>query len=283
MAFTRAYEEHEIGSDLRRIYADIRTALDLPYVPTPFKVLAAQPDYLRAVWSDLGDVLRSREFHAASTALEEFCHSEAVSGGWRFSEQRKQLAGQHFSASDVETMASVVSMFTKAMPQMTLLARLIQLGYSGGQEGRVLGHRQASALARLITLNVPNESESGLRTWLIYADIKRTTGAKNVMSSFRALSPYPGYLASVWFDAKKVIREASFAQARERVSRRARALLSGLPVGDHRRAAKKVAANDWREIEETVDGFVRQLPQDALFMAVWQRSFPASVARIRAA
>jgi hypothetical protein len=44
-----------------------------------------------------------------------------------------------------------------------------------------------------------------------------------------------------------------------------------------------VAPNEWREIEETVDGFVRQLPLDALLMAVWQRSFPASVARIRAA
>ena len=283
MAFTRAFEEHEVGQDLRRIYADIRHTLDLSFVPTPLKVLAAQPDYLRAVWSDLGVVAHSREFQAASTALEEFCHSEAVSGGWRFSDQRKQLAGQHFSAGDVELMASIVSMFTKAMAQMALLARLIQLGYSGGQQGRVVGQRQASALSRLITLNVPNERDSGLRTWLIYSDIKRTTGAKNVMSSFRALSPYPGYLASVWFDAKKLIREASFTQARDDVARRSRALLSGLPVGDHRRAAKKVAPNEWREIEETVDGFVRQLPLDALLMAVWQRSFPASVARIRAA
>jgi Halocarboxylic acid dehydrogenase DehI len=283
MAFTRAYEEHEIGPDLRRIYADIRNSLDLPFVPTPFKVLAAQPDYLRALWSDLADVIGSSEFHAASTALEEFCHSEAVSGGWRFSDQRKQLAGQHFSASDMEVMASVVSMFTKAMPQMALLARLIQLGYSGGQKGRVVSDRQASALARLITLNVPNERDSGLRTWLIYSDIKRTTGAKNVMSPLRALSSYPGYLTSVWFDAKKLMREASFARARDAVGHRARALLTGLPVGDHRRAAKKVAPNEWREIEETVDGFVRQLPQDALLMAVWQRAFPASVARIRAA
>jgi hypothetical protein len=283
MAFTRAFEEHEVGADLKRIYADIRNSLDLPFVPTPFKVLATQPDYLRAVWSDLGNVLRSREFHAASTALEEFCHSEAVSGGWRFSDQRKQLAGQHFSASDVEVMASVVSIFSKAMPQMALIARLMQLGYSGGQDGRVVSHQQASALARLMTLNVPNERDSGLRTWLIYSDIKRTTGGKNVMSAFCALAPYPGYLASVWFDAKKLLRDAPFARARDAVGRRARALLSGLPVGDHRRAAKKLAPDEWRQIEETVDGFVRQLPQDALLMAVWQRSFPASVARIRAA
>lgn len=283
MALTRAYEEHEVGPELRRIYADIRASLDLPFVPTMFKVLAAQPEYLRAVWSDLSDATRSQEFHAASTALEEFCHSEAVTGGWRFSDQRKQLAAQRFSASDVEVLTSVVGIFAKGLPQMTLLARLMQLGYSGGQQGRVLAARQASALSRLMTVNVPNERDSGLRTWLIYADIKRTTGAKNVMSAFRAVSPYPGYLASVWYDAKKLIREAGFAHAREEVARRSRALLNGLPVGDHRHMAKKASAKDWREIEETVDGFVRHLPQDSLLTAIWQRSFPPVVARTRVA
>jgi hypothetical protein len=231
----------------------------------------------------LDNVAKSREFQAASTALQEFCHSEAVTGGWRFSDQRKQLAGQRFSTSDVEVLTSVVGIFTRALPQMTLLARLMQLGYSGGQGGRVVSARQASALSRLMTVNVPGEREAGLRTWLIYSDIKRTTGAKHVMSAFRALSPYPGYLASVWYDAKKLIRDAAFTHATEEVAQRSRALLNGLPVGDHRRAAKKISPKDWREIEETVDGFVRQLPQDSLLTAIWQRSFPASLTRMRAA
>ena len=283
MAFTRAYEEHEVSAELRRIFADIRTSLDLPFVPTIFKVLAAQPEYLRAMWSDLANVARSREFHAASTALEEYCHSETVTGGWRFSDQRKQLAAQRFSASDVEVLTSVVGIFSRALPQMTLLARLVQLGYSGGQRGRVLSARQASALARLITINIPNEREAGLRAWMIYTDIKRTTDAKNVMSAFRVVSPFPGYLASVWFDSKKLLRDASFTHAKEEVAQRSRALLGGLPVGDHRRASKKIGAKEWREIEETVDGFVRQLPQMALLTAVWQRSFPTSMSRVRAA
>lgn len=283
MAFTRAYEEHEVSAELRRIFADIRTSLDLPFVPTLFKVLAAQPEYLRVVWSDLANVARSREFHAASTALEEYCHSEAVTGGWRFSDQRKQLAAQRFSASDVEVLTSVVGIFSRALPQMTLLARLVQLGYSGGQRGRVLSSRQASALARLLTINIPNERDAGLRAWMIYTDIKRTTDAKNVMSAFRVLSPFPGYLASVWFDSKKLMRDASFAHAKEEVAQRSRALLSGLPVGDHRRASKKIEAKEWREIEETVDGFVGQLPQMSLLTAVWQRSFPTSINRVRAA
>jgi hypothetical protein len=283
MAFTRAYEEQEVGPELRRIYADIRNSLDLPFVPTFFKVLAAQPDYLRALWSDLGHTARSREFHVASTALEEFCHSEAVTGGWRFSDQRKQLAGERFAPGDVEVLASVVGVFAKALPQMALLARLGQLGYSGGQRGRVASVRQASALSRLMAINVPNEREAGMRSWLIYSDIRRTTGAKNVPSAFRVLSNYPGYLASVWFDSKKLMRDASFAHAREDVATRSRALLNGLPVGDHRQAAKKISAKDWREIEETVDGFVRLLPQFALLVAVWLRSFPTSLTRLRAA
>jgi hypothetical protein len=59
--------------------------------------------------------------------------------------------------------------------------------------------------------------------------------------------------------------------------------LNGLPVGDHRRMAKKVSAKDWREVEETVDGFVRQLPQDSLLTVIWERSFPAALTRTRVA
>jgi hypothetical protein len=283
MAYTRAYEEHEVGPELRRVYADIRNSLDLPFVPTLFKVLAAQPDYLRVLWSDLARVASSRDFHASSTALEEFCHSEAVTGGWRFGDQRKQLAGERFSAEDVEVLASVVGVFAKSLPQMALLARLVQLGYSGGQRGRVAATRQASALSRLIRVNIPNEREAGMRAWLIYSDIKRTTGARNVPGAFRILSLYPGYLASVWVDAKRLIRDAAFTHAKEEVATRSRALLNGLPVGDHRQAARKVSAKDWREIEETVDGFVRALPQYALLVSVWQRSFPASLTRLQAA
>ena len=40
MAFTRIYEEHEVGPELKRVYGDVRANFDLPFVPTMFKVLA---------------------------------------------------------------------------------------------------------------------------------------------------------------------------------------------------------------------------------------------------
>jgi hypothetical protein len=43
MAFTRAFEEHEVPPELKRIYAEARTSFDLPFVATLFKLLAASP------------------------------------------------------------------------------------------------------------------------------------------------------------------------------------------------------------------------------------------------
>ncbi len=129
---------------------------------------------------------------------------------------------------------------------------------------------------RLTTLHIPNEREAGLRVWLIYSDIKRTTGIRNVMSIYRMLSPFPGYLASVWMDSKKIFAENSFPRARDQISKRALGLLVGLPVKDHRAVNKNLTPVQWREIEQVVDGFARLLPQFALLCSVWQRSMPVS-------
>ena len=137
MAMTRAFEEQEVQAELRRIYGEVRASLDLPFVPTLFKVLAGWPDYLKLMWGDLGRVARSREFHATVRALEEFVRSLAVKSGWRFSDPRKVLVAQKFSGDDMEVIAELPPVFVRSSCQMSLFTRLLQRGYAGGQRGRV--------------------------------------------------------------------------------------------------------------------------------------------------
>lgn len=283
MALARVLEESDVSPEVRRIYADVRKSFDLPLVPTMLKVSACVPDYLRVIWSDLAESVRSREFQAATQALEEFACSQVLNGDWRMHDQHKALAGQGFSATDTEMLAGVVSTFARATAQMVLFSRLLQLGYSGGQRGKVSEGKQASALSRLISLHVPNEREAGLRAWLIYSDIKKTTGSKYVFSIFRLISPYPGYLASVWIDAKRLFQERSFLRARDEITVRSRALLIGIPVADHRLLGRSITSSQWSDIEESVDGFVRLLPQFLLFCALWQRAFAQKQISQRAA
>jgi len=56
-----------------------------------------------------------------------------------------------------------------------------------------------------------------------------------------------------------------------------------MPVKDHRSLLKDFDPAQWREIEETVDGFARLLPQFVLLTSVWQRSFPNAARLIGAA
>lgn len=283
MALTRAYEEHEVPPEIRRMYASIRAGFDLPFVPTIFKLSAGIPQYLKLVWKDLESVASSREFETAARAFQEVAHSAAISGGWTFSDQPAILAADKFSNADIRVIGGIVGLFARATAQMALFSRLMQRGYSGGQKGRVTNVKQVAAMAQMVRVHVPNEREAGLRVWLIYSDIKKTTGAKSVLSLYRALSPYPSYLASAWMDSKRLLSDPSFVSAREELNRRARALLAGMPVRDHRAILKDVDATQWREIEETVDGFARLLPQFALLTSVWQRSFPSAARLIGAA
>jgi len=283
MALNRAYEEHEVPPEIRRMYASIRTAFDLPFVPTVFKLSAGIPQYLKLVWKDLESVASSREFETAARAFQEVAHSAAISGGWTFSDQPAILAADKFSNADIRVIGGIVGLFARATAQMALFSRLMQRGYSGGQKGRVTNVKQVAAMAQMVRVHVPNEREAGLRVWLIYSDIKKTTGAKSVLSLYRALSPYPSYLASAWMDSKRLLVDPSFVSAREELNRRARALLAGMPVRDHRAILKDLDAAQWREIEETVDGFARLLPQFTLLTSVWQRSFPSASRLIGAA
>jgi Halocarboxylic acid dehydrogenase DehI len=276
MALIRAYEDHEVPPELRRLYANVRIGFDLPFVPTIFKLLAATPQYLRKMWGDLDQVVSSREFQSAAQSLLELAHSTAVSGGWSFSDQPKVLAADKFSNADIRLIGGTVTLFTRAAAQMALFSRLAQRGYSGGQRGRVASSRQISALAQMFRMDIPNEREAGLRVWLIYSDIKKTTGSKNVYSIYRALAPFPSYLASAWLDGKKLLTDPAFIRAAEDLNRRARSLLTGLPVKDHRALVKELDPPLWREIEETVDSFARNMPQFVLLMSVWQRSFPSA-------
>jgi hypothetical protein len=283
MALTRAYEEHEVPPEIRRMYASIRTGFDLPFVPTVFKLSAGIPQYLKLVWKDLESVVCSREFETAARAFQEIAHSAAISGGWTFSDQPAVLAADKFSNADIRVIGGIVGLFARATAQMALFSRLMQRGYAGGQKGRVTKTKQVAAMAQMVRVHVPNEREAGLRVWLIYSDIKKTTGAKSVMSLYRVLSPYPSYLASAWMDSKRLLSDPSFVKAREELNRRARALLAGMPVRDHRALLKDLDAAQWREVEETVDGFARLLPQFTLLTSVWQRSFPSASRMIGAA
>lgn len=283
MGLTRAYEENEVTPEIRRMYASIRNGLDLPFVPTVIKLAAGIPQYLKVVWKDLENVVCSREFDAAARALQEVAHSTAVSGGWTFSDQPGVLAAEKFSNADIRVIGGIIGLFARATAQMGLFSRLVQRGYSGGQKGRVTHTKQVSALSQMVRVHVPNEREASLRVWLMYSDIKKTTGAKNVMSLYRVLSPYPGYLASAWLDSKRLLADRSFIEAHEDLDRRARALLTGLPVRDHRSILKDLTPAQWQDISETVDGFARLLPQFTLLATVWQRSFPSASRLVGAA
>jgi len=87
MALSRAYEEHEVTPEIRRMYASIRCGFDLPFIRQFSKLSAGIPQYLKVLWKDLESVVCSREFETAARAYQEIAHSSAISGGWTFSNQ----------------------------------------------------------------------------------------------------------------------------------------------------------------------------------------------------
>src|SRR5947209_4920700 len=143
MAFTRAFEEHEVTPELRRLYSDVQSCFDQPFVPTIFKLLPVVPSYFKVMWKDLSQVACSREFQTATQGFQEIAHSAAVQGGWMFSDQPQVLAAEKFSNADIRVIGGIVGLFARATAQMALFTRLMQRGYSGGQKGRVTSSKRS--------------------------------------------------------------------------------------------------------------------------------------------
>src|ERR1051325_10457967 len=125
MALTRAYEEHEVPPEIRRMYASIRSGFDLPFVPTIFKLASGIPQYLKVVWKDLEGVVCSSELETGARALQEIAHSAAVSGGWTFSDQPAVLAADKFSNAAIRVIGGIVGLFARATAQVGLFSRLM--------------------------------------------------------------------------------------------------------------------------------------------------------------
>ena len=122
MALNRAYEEHEVTPEIRRMYASIRAGFDLPFVPTVFKLSAGIPQYMKVVWKDLESVVCSREFETSARAYQELAHSAAISGGWTFSDQPAVLSADKFSNADIRLIGGIIGLFARATAQMALFS-----------------------------------------------------------------------------------------------------------------------------------------------------------------
>jgi hypothetical protein len=77
MSLTKTFEDNEVGPEVERFFADIRAGFDLPFVPTPFRVLAGIPEYLRLMWRDMGHVAASREFRSGSALFSARANSRS--------------------------------------------------------------------------------------------------------------------------------------------------------------------------------------------------------------
>ncbi len=267
-------EREGVHPGSRRVLEEARAAMDLPFVPSVLEGLAGEPEYLKAAWADLKAVVWSREFHGASKALGEQIGLAALEGGWRFPDQQQLLAEQNLSGAELALFSGIAGTFARELPLSLLLARLLQCGYQGGQAGHSTERTGSAALSRLIEFHVPPPRSGGLRVWLIYTDIRRHTGIEQVPGVYRMMSIFPGYLASIWLETKRLLGEPGMASALDSVAQRSAGLVRGLPVENHRRAAGKLGTEHWRAVEQAVEGYVRTLPMFALMTAVWHRSFP---------
>ncbi|MCL4499424.1 MAG: halocarboxylic acid dehydrogenase DehI family protein [Chloroflexi bacterium] len=109
-------EENEAGEDVRGIYDDIKTALDMPIVNTDYKALAQWPGFLELAWHDLKE------------AMKEEWYEMVVDGVWKLSSQlandltvpitldRNSVMAAGVSEDDLDALENVIDLFASGLP-----------------------------------------------------------------------------------------------------------------------------------------------------------------------
>ncbi len=66
-------EEHHVDEDLRALYEDIKTTLELPFVNSDYKAMARWPTYLTLAWHSLKSAVDTEPYRQARQTLHHAC------------------------------------------------------------------------------------------------------------------------------------------------------------------------------------------------------------------
>ncbi|MEU9347006.1 halocarboxylic acid dehydrogenase DehI family protein [Streptomyces sp. NPDC048278] len=203
------------------VLAEVPGYLGVPFVSPVFLALANWPDYLAPAWDAFKPVLGSAEFAAAAATL-------------RIPAALLPAPDPSLSAGDADTelIRRYTATFHRLLPQLLLLTSCWYRGLTAkaraaDPQAPAPGPRGIAPDAVDVT---PDGSAPTPELARVYEEIRTTHDLPRVLSFYRALGNWPGFLPGVWDRLAPVARGTGYAAAREALLADAAAAAAGLPV-----------------------------------------------------
>jgi hypothetical protein len=125
-------EEETAPVPVKRIYQEIKRALNLPVVNTDYRAFARWPDFLREYWKALRPIVQAPSYREQQRALCE--SSEAMVKELEvpidFSVDKMQQSG--FADREIESILRTTQTFQNVLSSLVLNVAAAKIGFEGG-------------------------------------------------------------------------------------------------------------------------------------------------------
>ncbi len=128
-------EENSASPKLRRLYAEIRRTLGLPYLPIDYLLLGRWPAFLENHWHSLAPVLASTVGESSQHSLRETAFSLAREFPCRIQAGIEQM-NERLAGREIQAVAQLTERFVNCLSYSVLEATIAKICIEGGTAGR---------------------------------------------------------------------------------------------------------------------------------------------------
>ena len=225
-----AVPEIDADESLRRVYADTKSVLQVPWMGVVTMAFAQYPAFYGTLWGGLRDLAASEEFVAACARLRESAEAEVA--GFGMASIVPALQDMGYITPELQRIRDEIEVFSHGNMPYLLIAtagRLLLEGHGLGPVSPVAACAVAHGPRRLdaLVLMERHHVEEPLRR--VYDNIMETLGLPFVNTDYRALARWPSYFSRAWNDLRARLETTAYEDACARVHHTAIQCVKDLP------------------------------------------------------
>jgi hypothetical protein len=188
---------------LARWYAEVKAALQVPWMGVVTMAYAHYPAFFGELWRGLGPLVASAPFVAAFQENRAFV--EAAVAELDPPPIAGRLAELGYAPREIAAIRDVVEVFSHGNHPYALIATIARLLVEGGEMAGAgaappYTGRHAPEVAVPFVLMEAHHADALTRA--VYEEVKARLGLPFVNTDYRALARWPSYFAPAWADLK---------------------------------------------------------------------------------
>lgn len=204
--------EYAVTGERRQWYAEMKTALQVPWMGVVTMAFAHYPTFFDVLWHGLKPLVASRAFVASATRQQR--DVEDAVAGLAPPPITERLLGAGYGPREIEQIHAINAVFSHGNHPYALIATIARHLLEGGEiEGKggeePFNARHAPEVSAPFVLMEAHHADIPTRD--VYDDIKRVLGLPFVNTDYRAFARWPSYWAMAWSD----LRECAGGDAHE--------------------------------------------------------------------